>query len=169
MKAVHALSNAIETVIKWVAIVAMVLMSVLTMLEVTRRYLIGQSYPWAEELVRYLLIWLTFLGGSIAWKRKMLVYLNLLEDMLKPRRNAVAWLEIAIHCICLVFTAFIAYYAWRQTFSPVILRRISTGLGISMAYVYFAIPLGFALMSFFTLERLPCLVEKCRGKENAPC
>ncbi len=169
MAVVHAISTVVETIIKWVAIIAMVLMSALTMLEVSRRYIIGQSYPWAEELVRYLLIWLTFVGGSIAWKRKMLVYFNLMEDWLRPRRVASAWLELVIHCICLAFTLFIAYYAWRQTFSPVVLRRVSTGLHVSMAYVYFAIPLGFFLMSFFTFERMPGIIGKLLGKENRPC
>ncbi len=166
MRIVHALSDGMEALVKWIAILAMILTSALTMLEVSRRYLVGQSYPWAEELVRYLLIWLTFLGGGIAWKRKMLVYFNLMEDWLGARRVASVCLEIVTHAIALVFSAFLTYYAWLQTFSPVVSRRISTGLHISMAYVYIAIPLGFGLMAFFTLERLPALFGKLRRKEE---
>ena len=46
-------------------------MALVVATQVICRYLLGASLTWSEEASRYLLIWITFLGGSIAFKRGM--------------------------------------------------------------------------------------------------
>ena len=44
-------------------------MAMLVAVQVFFRYVLNQSLFWSEELARYLLIWLTFLGASCAYYR----------------------------------------------------------------------------------------------------
>lgn len=151
-----------EKVIAFIITVAMALMSTITIIEVGRRYIIGASFPWAEELVRFLLIWLTFLGGSIAWRKKSMVFFNLLQDKVTGRWKG--FLNLFVNFICILFMVFVLYKGLAYTFSPAISRQISTGLKISMSFVYFSIPLGFGSMLAFTLGELPSAIRKCMKK-----
>jgi TRAP-type C4-dicarboxylate transport system permease small subunit len=44
-------------------------MAILVAVQVFFRYVLNQSLFWSEELARYLLVWLTFLGASSAYYR----------------------------------------------------------------------------------------------------
>jgi len=47
---------------RWILIVAMAAMSVIVFVNVVLRYTTGDSILWSEEVARYLMIWLTYLG-----------------------------------------------------------------------------------------------------------
>ena len=44
-------------------------MAFIVALQVFFRYVLNQSLFWSEELARYLLVWLTFLGATAAYRR----------------------------------------------------------------------------------------------------
>lgn len=46
-------------------------MTLLVAIQVFCRYVLNQSLFWSEELARFLLVWLTFLGASCAYYRKV--------------------------------------------------------------------------------------------------
>ncbi|MFH1155498.1 MAG: TRAP transporter small permease [Pseudomonadota bacterium] len=57
----------------WVELVVAALgmtMTVIVALQVFCRYALNHSLFWSEELARFLLVWLTFLGASVAYHRK---------------------------------------------------------------------------------------------------
>jgi hypothetical protein len=43
-------------------------MTVVVAVQVFFRYVLNQSLFWSEELARYLLVWLSFLGASVAYR-----------------------------------------------------------------------------------------------------
>lgn len=61
-------------------------MTVVTLIEVLRRYFFGMSFDWSEELVRFLLIATTFIGGAVAYKKGSLVLFDVLLNRL-PREK----------------------------------------------------------------------------------
>lgn len=149
----------LEKLIRLFLIVAMIAMCTVTIVEVGRRYFLGLSFPWAEELVRFLLIWVSFLGASIAWRRKGMVFFNLLRDNLSPRPRA--FLDLAVNIISLVLMMFIFKLGLDYALKPAIFRQMSTGLHLSMAWVYIAIPTGFGCMILFTIGNLPEIIKEC--------
>ncbi len=46
-------------------------MALIVAVQVFCRYVLNQSLFWSEELARFLLVWLTFLGASCAYYRKV--------------------------------------------------------------------------------------------------
>ena len=154
------LMDGIETIIKYIMTIALAIMVFVTVLEVIRRYMFGLSYPWAEELVRYLLVWVTFVGGSVAFKTGNMVLLDLVLNYLSDKNKHI--LALITNTVSLAFLAYLFRYSVKYTFSSVIIDQVSTGLGVSMLYAYLSVPLGFGLMIFFALNNYPVLINNLR-------
>lgn len=153
MKIFTIFIKVIESIIKVSLIFSISVMTGVTLIEVIRRYFFGLSFPWAEELVRYLLIWVTFLGGSLAFKTGNLVFFDFLQNNVPSR--FIKPLTLVVHWVSLVFITYIFYYSVKYTFSYEIYYRNSISLGISLTFVYLSIPIGFGLMIIFALNAYP--------------
>lgn len=162
MNLYYKLEDILENLIKYVLFVLLIVMTGITSLEVVRRYIFGLSYPWAEELVRFSLVWLTFVGASVPFRKGELVVFDMLTSALSERKRNI--LALIMNTVLLIFLGFLFYYSYKFSFSPVIVNQISTGLGISMAIPYSSIPIGFALMIFFGIGKYPILLKNLRGE-----
>ena len=125
--------------------------------EVFRRYIIGRSFVWADELCRYILAYIAFLGGSLAYKNNGLVRLDLVQNRLGAKGKLL--FSLVTNTIVLVVGILLLIRGFQVTFSPVLLRQLSMGLKIPMATMYAAIPIGFALLVLFALERYIIILQ----------
>lgn len=132
------------------AIFAAIVVVVLT--AVFFRYVLNSSLMWGEELARYLSVWLVFLGLSCAHRRSEHVSLTSLLGRLpkiSPHAARVVG-ELITLCLCLV----VAYYGAQATASNFGRHQVSPALRIEIAWIYMAIPAGFALLSLQSFVRL---------------
>lgn len=89
-------------------------MTVIVIVQVFSRYLLNHSLFWSEELARYLLVWLTFLGASVAYYHKAHPGVDALYLRLPPAlRRGAAFL---VHGVSLfLFIIMVVYgiqFAW---------------------------------------------------------
>lgn len=159
------LMDGIVTIIEYIMSATLAIMAFVTVLEVVRRYIFGLSYPWAEELVRYLLVWVTFVGGSVAFKTGNMVLLDLVINYLSDKNKNI--LAMITNTVSLAFLAYLFHYSVRYTFSSVIIDQISTGLGVSMLYAYLSVPLGFGLMIVFSINNYSVLINNLKKAGQA--
>ena len=61
------LRSAIETVLNYTVAVLLVLMSTIVFMNVIFRYFLNATLAWYEEVPRFLLIWIVFLGAVLAY------------------------------------------------------------------------------------------------------
>jgi len=132
--------NVLFDTIRILLAVALVVMVAVTSMEVVRRYMFGLSYVWAEELVKFLLVAVTFLGGAAAYRAKGLAFLDMLTS--KAGDKAKFILEIVNSLIIIGISTFLAIQGFIYTFSPIISRMKSTGLKLNMSVIYMTIPIG---------------------------
>jgi TRAP-type C4-dicarboxylate transport system permease small subunit len=108
------------------------------------------SVPWSEELARYAMIWLIFLGAAHACRRSQLISLTIVVERVPPQVRQVASVLAALVCIAfyamLIKVGFTAIRAGAVEMSPV--------LQFPKAYVYAAMPIGAAAMILNTLAML---------------
>ena len=119
-------------------------MTVVVLLGVFTRYVLNDALPWTEELARYILIWLSWLGGGIAMRRGSHIAVDLFIDKLSPRaRSVIVFLG---RSLVLVFLAICVIYGLDLA------RRVgmqsTIALGISMQIPYASVPVGAALMLY---------------------
>ena len=106
------------------------------------RYVLNDSIVWAEELARYLFVWLTFVGGGLGVGRNIHVGVDSIVGMMaaKPKLIVLICVEIAI----VVFVVALVYVGAQFTIFG--MRQNALLLGIPMGYVYLAVPVGAAVM-----------------------
>ncbi len=130
-------------------------MVALLFFQVCSRYLAGYSPVWASEIAQAQFVWVCFIGFAIALDRGNHVSLEYLLKRL-PARMRLA-LAIVSECLMLGFALTMAYGG------VVLVARlkdsVTSGLGISVAWIY-AAP-AFAGIAMFILAsiRLRALVR----------
>ena len=126
---------------RWAVIAILAAMALMVFANVALRFLTDHSILWVEEVSRYLMIWLTFLGSSVVLRYGAHIGIDTLQERLPAAAPAI---RAVIFALLLVFFGAMVWlgmrYAlltWDQT-TPV--------LQIPIGAVYLAMPLGFALM-----------------------
>lgn len=130
-----------------VVVLLMMAMTSLVLLNVVTRYGFSFSVTWAEELSRFLMIWITYIGAGLALRQGNHVAFEYVQSRLPAR--AVVWLRVAIGIGILVFLAYLAWFGWE--FSQLTMRQRSAVLGIQRGVVGLAIPIGAVVMGMHLL------------------
>lgn len=132
--------------------------------QVFTRFVIDAPSGFTEELARYLLIWIGILGaGYVAGQRAHLA-LELLPERLDGRQ--LAWLKIVIEGCVLAFALIVMTVGGTRLVYTIFLSgQTSSALGISLGYVYAAVPLSGALIVFYSVAHI---VEEARALAELP-
>lgn len=117
-------------------------MAVIIFSNVVLRYTTSQSIEWAEEVARYMMVWLTFLGAGPVLRYGGHIAVDNLQDSL-PRAWAQA-VRVLIAGLLFIFFAFILYAG--LVYVERVQYQMTPTTQISMSWVYAAMPLGGLLL-----------------------
>ena len=152
MKFMAKISDILYTFEKMLAVILMTVMLGSIAVGVAFRYVVGNPLTWSDELAIYMLIWLTFVGGSMSVKTGRAASLDLVFD----RMNLV-WKKIFLivgYLSLMVFAVIVAYVAFQWISNPSVKTQISPGLKISMFMPYLAVPFGITCLFVHSLNHL---------------
>jgi len=142
--------------------IALTVMICVSFTEVIRRYIFSKSYPWADDLIRYMIIYVGFAGGAAAFRNKALVGLDLFTGFLSKKVQVIV--ELICNTIILFFLIFLLKYSIDSVQSPSIQLQKGIGLKISMAIPFMALPIGFACMIVFCIDNYRLLYRRLKGE-----
>lgn len=163
MKKIYfSVMDTIGKAIKFAVAAVLVLMALLMFVEVLRRYFWNQQFAWSEELIRYMAMWVAFLGGAVAYKEKSLVCFDLLSGKLVKKKKLL--LSLFSNTLILAFLVFVCYLGFKNISSPSTYMQTSVGMKVSMAFPYAAIPVGTAFMTVFCLNNYVQIIDEYRGE-----
>lgn len=132
---------------KWVVIVLLAAMSLIVFANVTLRYLSNFSIVWAEEVSRYLMIWMTFMGAGLVLRHGGHVAITNLHDWVTP--SVARRLRV---CVALILFAFFAMMMWiGYDYMSRMGRQLTPATRLPFSYIYAAMPIGFLLLSIHLL------------------
>jgi TRAP-type C4-dicarboxylate transport system permease small subunit len=149
MKTLRALNIFLLRICRYALIVMVPVMTGIIFVQVVLRYIFFSPLSWAEELSKYLLVWVSCLGSANGIKDAMHVSIEYLKNKFTAFPQQI--LTLLIHVVTLSFFLFCiiegtmyAFNGWIQT---------SAAMGIPMTIPYLSIPVGFAIMLFVSIER----------------
>jgi len=131
-------------------------MTLVVATQVICRYLLGASLTWSEEASRYLMIWITFLGGSTAFKRGMHTGFDAVVRALSPEARWAARLVTLLAIV--TFLVIVGLKGMELALFNMAQR--SPAMRLPMGTVYLAIPTGCLLMLVYAADQLVHLVRK---------
>jgi C4-dicarboxylate transporter DctQ subunit len=114
--------------------------------------IVMRNLDWTNEMLRYLNIWVIFLGASLAVKHSEHLQITFLFDRILGPKKAVGQ-KVRIGAV-IAFLAVIAFAGVMKTIS--VAHSQPQSLDISMAWFYLAIPVGCVLMMMDYLLILVC-------------
>lgn len=119
-------------------------MIILVFAQVIFRYFVGLTPFFIEEVSRGLLIWVGFLGASLALRASHHIGVEFfIEKLPEKTKRLVKWIaQLSVLSFLLFFLFASARYSLSQT------GQTSATLPISMFWFYLALPLGALLMIF---------------------
>lgn len=128
-----------------VSVVMMIVLLFLTFSNVVGRYLFSKSIFFADEVARFLFVWLVFLGIGTIVRQKRQVAVTLFSDKMTGVPKLV--LE-SITALCGLVFLVILFIGGVQL-SGTMNFYSSAALGIPMGFIYLAIPIGAGLTLVF--------------------
>ncbi len=126
----------------WLAFVLFWALATIVFLQFYTRYILNDSLAWTEEIARYGLMWITFIGGGIVVRKQANIAVEvLLHFASKPARRL---LLVVIDIIKLGFLALLAYFS--VTITERMAMQTMTVIDWPMSYVYGGVAVGCFLM-----------------------
>lgn len=142
------------------ATVAVMVLTVLA--QVFMRYFLKNPLVWGDELAKYSLVYMTFIGAAVALGNKQLAAMELLTEKLsKGGKKATL---ILVYILEIVLLIFIFYYSIMLMLEGSVQAQLSPALQVPMAWIYLSIPLGVGLM---IIQSILLLVGEIKGLNDA--
>jgi C4-dicarboxylate transporter DctQ subunit len=145
---------------------ALLLTTLITFVNVVLRYGFDVGVAWSEELVRYLMIWITFIGIAVAVRRGTSINMDFFARFGSITVRRILWL--AQNLIGVLFGAALLYWGTKIFLANLDSVRISPALGVKMAWIYLIFPLGGFLLTLRYVEVLRSTLVRLRKGEPLP-
>jgi TRAP-type transport system small permease protein len=132
----------------WVAFAVFWGLAVVVFLQFFTRYVINDSLAWTEEIARYLLTMVAYLGGAIAVRKFTHIHVEFLYVYL-PRR--IAWaLSVVVDLVRIAFLVMAVYLGW--TVTEIMDTQRMVIIEWPMSIVFGACTLGLAIMAVRSVQ-----------------
>ncbi len=136
----------------------LIVLSIVVFAQVVCRFILKSSLPWSEELSRYLLVWVSFLGGAYGVKTGAHLGVEAVTLMMPKKLRKVA--EILMLVVGIVLCAVFMKLGIDIVQTQFKRIQYSPAMHIPMGYAYLAIPVG---MAFFILRYALKLADAIKG------
>jgi TRAP-type transport system small permease protein len=154
------LAERLERMQIWITFAFVSVITVCVSVQVFVRYVLQKPlFLWSEELARFLLIWMVFLGIGVGVKNDAHFAMDILPSFLGRRWGAVVRLfnDVCMGAILVLLILAGLRFSWFGFFQN------SPNMEILMVWVFISIPLGGALALVYLVERIQQRVRDFRS------
>lgn len=116
--------------------------------QVITRFVLKNPSTVTEEILRYLLVWTTMVGGAYAYGRRKHLSINMLAKKLPPRAQKL--LDIFVQAVVIAFCVVVMFVGDLRLVETTF-NQISSALHLPMPYVYASILVGGVLIIFYAI------------------
>jgi len=154
MTAKEILSRILEVIM----VIILTTMVGLVFGNVVARYVFNSAITWAEEVARFLFVWLTFVGASFGLMKGLHLGMDMVVARFSPRTRSLT--EVVNGFIILAFLG--VWVVGGVHLIQANLDYMSPATGFSMGLVYLIGPLAAVLMGIEALSRLAASIKTLR-------
>jgi TRAP-type C4-dicarboxylate transport system permease small subunit len=142
----------VEHSLRWICMALVIGLAILVFSSVLFRYLFNSPLEWADEVVGFFILGLTYFGSAVACGRRSQIYVELLESALKKNQGALRWVRVIIDGIVMITLILMVWVGFQLC---VDCRTQKTGiLVLSYFWVYMIMPVGVGFMVLMMIKKL---------------
>ena len=146
---------------------ALTALIILTSVGVVARYFLHEPITWLEEVQMMLIVWTTFMGGSVAFRLKGHVAIEVVVELFpKPVQKVLRYI---VFFFVLIVLAAVTREGINLMDQLIRTTRVTSMLHIPYALIYSAMPIGCVLMviNFILTEGKELFLQKKSEKKEA--
>ncbi|KJS21315.1 MAG: hypothetical protein VR72_11240 [Clostridiaceae bacterium BRH_c20a] len=128
---------------EWFCSLGFILATALMFINVVLRYVFKAGLPWSEELIRYLIIWATFIGIGLNARKNAHVSIDFFAAFLSKKNQR--YMTLFADLVSIVFCVMMIFYSFETVSKQMATAQKSPALQLPFYLVYFCLPLGFGL------------------------
>lgn len=138
----------ITTVVKWVMVSMTCVIFFITTMTVFTRYVLNFVPSWSEEIPRYLLVWITYLGAALAIKFKEHISLDVFFNLMPLRARQVG--HLLLNGLIAIVAAIMVVYGIGLVnhFGDDLMESIP----VTNFWLYLAMPVSGTLMILYIIK-----------------
>jgi TRAP-type C4-dicarboxylate transport system permease small subunit len=164
MATIDAFLEGAERLLERICLFLVIGLSLLVFLSVLFRYLFNSPIEWADEVVGFFILGLTYIGSAVACGRRSQIYVEILESSLKNKPGALRWIRIATDAVTMITLALMVFVGLQLCMDC---RSQKTGiLLLSYFWVYLIMPTGASFMIIMMLKRLRMDLRRGFGADD---
>jgi TRAP-type transport system small permease protein len=140
---------------------ALLVIVIITILQVIARFVFDSPLTWTDELGRFILIWMVFIGAAIVSYDDKHMAVEVVQEKMSPKVKLIS--SLIMRVMILIFLAITAYSSIELV---KVSHYLSSGaLEIPFSYWRVAAPVGCILMSIFIIIRSVTDIQDYRNGE----
>jgi TRAP-type C4-dicarboxylate transport system permease small subunit len=166
LKMIETVYRALEKFLLYIVMILLALMVIIVFANVVSRYYLQFSLAWSEEIARFMLVWLVFLGSFLAYIHDEHLGLDILVKQLSPTvRKVVATVTNLLVIFALYAVMEGGYLLMMANFD-----WLSAAAEIPQGYIYAIVPIACGLMILQTiLKTYYILIGKSTPSGGSSC
>lgn len=163
IRTVGAFNRALLASCRWGVVLLVATITVIVALGVFFRFVLNNSLPWTEEVAKFVMVWLAFIGAPVVLKEGGHIAIDVVPTRLPSPLGPL--LMMLIQVIVMVVLGVLVFQGWALAWNA--LPQLATTVDVSLFYIFLAVPIGSALMLAVSLELLLRQVAAL-GSSGAP-
>ena len=133
-----------------IAVVSCVLsIALLVSTSIFFRYVLNNSITWSEEIAKYLMVWMVFVGAPVAMVQSRHIAIEMFPNLFRPRIRALIFL--IINLLIVLTMAFWTYRGFTYTVGGMS-QVMSSFDKIPLGLVFASIPFGSCIMMIISFQ-----------------
>lgn len=133
-------------------VVSSIAMTAIVFIQVVMRYVFNSAFPWAEEIARYLFIWIIYLGISYSCRTRRHVRVTFVINRFNEtaRRVIILFGDLLFFIYCL----FIVIYGVRLNINTHKLQQYAMSIRLPLVFLYSSVVVGAFLSAVRLVQNM---------------
>jgi len=163
MKLIQQISDFFFRIERYLLTFLVIVMVLLSFLQVVFRNLFSYGFLWADPLLRYMVMWVGFLGAVLATHQEKHFNIEILNRFLSPRTFHV--IQIGVNTFAMIVAFLLARSAWQFLFQGI--EAQEKGLfDLPRRFFFAIIPVGFGLITLHFLFHVVHHIQSLFNKKS---
>lgn len=144
MKYFETVKNTVKNIYRWFMVLVTLALFIIVGYNVIRRYVFNNSIAWADEMARFMFIWVNLLGMISVFQNNELIGLDILSRVIidKTKHGKVVLMTIEFIAVTVVLGV-LSFYSLEFLNT---MKHVSATLALPMRLVYSVLPFSMICM-----------------------